>query len=222
MRGYIIASLALAPLALHKSRHGVNVRWSQWKPVSLAIIRQDAFRTLLVSIHARIAIAKLYVVAPLDAIKMQASADGTTITTSTPDSTSSAVAAVLAVTTAIVFINADSCKGYITVENNAGRSQQSGSVAQRQRPSTYSSLTISSSATASSASSCKAPSGASNLFDSIATTTATIKNSGNLTGAEVAQLYIWVPSLAPVTAPKQPSGFSKLRLSTSVSSTTTF
>lgn len=52
--------------------------------------------------------------------RCQASADGTILKTSTTDSTSSAAAAASAAATAIVFINSDSCEGYITVEGNAG------------------------------------------------------------------------------------------------------
>ena len=67
---------------------------------------------------------------------------------------------------------------------------------------TYSSLSISSSATSGLASSTKAPGGASDLYTTVATVTASITNSGSVTGAEVAQLYIGLPSLAPATAPK--------------------
>lgn len=55
-----------------------------------------------------------YLVAPLDAIKTQASPDGTTF------KTSAAAAAASAAATAIAFINSDSGEGYITVEGNAG------------------------------------------------------------------------------------------------------
>lgn len=61
-----------------------------------------------------------YLIAPLDAIKTQAAADGTTIVTSTTDSTSSGASAASAAATAIVFINSDSGEGYITVEGQAG------------------------------------------------------------------------------------------------------
>jgi len=61
-----------------------------------------------------------YLVAPLDAIKTQASKDGTTIVTSTTDTASSGASAAQSVSTAIVFINADAGEGYITVEGAAG------------------------------------------------------------------------------------------------------
>ena len=61
-----------------------------------------------------------YLVAPYDAIKTQAAADGTTLTISNTDSTSSGAAAASPAATAIVFINADSGEGYITVEGVAG------------------------------------------------------------------------------------------------------
>ena len=61
-----------------------------------------------------------YLVAPYDAIKTQAATDGTTLTTSTTDSTTSGAAVASPAATAIVFINADSGEGYITVEGVAG------------------------------------------------------------------------------------------------------
>ena len=56
-----------------------------------------------------------YLVAPYDAIKTQAALDGTTLTTSNSDSTSVVASAASAAATAIVFINADSGEGYLTV-----------------------------------------------------------------------------------------------------------
>lgn len=61
-----------------------------------------------------------YLISPLDAIRTQASADGTTIVTSTTDSTSSGANAARSADTAIVFINSDSGEEYITVEGQAG------------------------------------------------------------------------------------------------------
>ncbi|PGH15556.1 hypothetical protein AJ79_02338 [Helicocarpus griseus UAMH5409] len=61
-----------------------------------------------------------YLIAPHDAIKERADADGTVLTTSPNDETASATAAATAAETAIVFINADSGEEYITVEGNAG------------------------------------------------------------------------------------------------------
>lgn len=61
-----------------------------------------------------------YLVAPADAIKTQASKDGTRMVSSTTDSTSAGASAAAQADTAIVFITADSGEGYITVEGNAG------------------------------------------------------------------------------------------------------
>lgn len=61
-----------------------------------------------------------YFSAPADAIKTRAQTDGTQISMSASDSTSSVGPAVNGADAAIVFITADSGEGYITVENNAG------------------------------------------------------------------------------------------------------
>ncbi|KAI8957341.1 glycoside hydrolase family 3 protein [Daldinia sp. FL1419] len=61
-----------------------------------------------------------YFVAPADAIKTRAEADGTQISLSSSDSTSSVSSIVDGADAAIVFITSDSGEGYITVENNAG------------------------------------------------------------------------------------------------------
>ncbi|KAJ6584239.1 glycosyl hydrolase family 3 C-terminal domain-containing protein [Mycena sp. CBHHK59/15] len=62
-----------------------------------------------------------YLIAPLDAIKVRASADGTTVSSSTSDTDlSSAKNAATGKAIAFVFITADSGEGYITVEGNAG------------------------------------------------------------------------------------------------------
>lgn len=52
--------------------------------------------------------------------------------------------------------------------------------------------------------------------------TATITNSGSVAGAEVAQLYLSLPSGAPATPPKQLRGFQKLFLEAGASGTVTF
>ena len=67
-----------------------------------------------------------------------------------------------------------------------------------------------------------APGGASGLYSVVATVTATITNSGPVTGAEVAQLYIGLPSSAPASPPKQLRGFQKLSLAPGKSGTVTF
>jgi beta-glucosidase len=275
-------------------------------------------------------------VAPLDAIRTQASADGTTLTTSTTDSTSSGASAASAAATAIVFINSDSGEGYITVEQNAGDrnnldpwhsgnalvtavanvgkptivvihsvgpliletilalpnvvsvvwagipGQESGnglvdilygstspsgklpytiaktpgdygtavvsgddnyseglyidyrhfdknSIAPRYEfgfglsytTFSYSALSISALSTAA-GSTATVPGGVSNLYDVVATVTASVTNNGTVAGAEVAQLYIGLPSSAPASPPKQLRGFSKLTLAPGASGTVSF
>ncbi|KAI0376320.1 glycoside hydrolase family 3 protein [Hypomontagnella monticulosa] len=61
-----------------------------------------------------------YFSAPADAIRTRAQADGTQISLSSSDSTSSVGSAVNGADVAIVFITSDSGEGYITVENHAG------------------------------------------------------------------------------------------------------
>lgn len=61
-----------------------------------------------------------YFSAPADAIKARAQTDGTEISLSASDSTSSVSSTVSGADAAIVFITSDSGEGYITVENNAG------------------------------------------------------------------------------------------------------
>lgn len=61
-----------------------------------------------------------YFSAPADAIKTRAQADGTQISLSASDSTSSVASAVNGADVAIIFITSDSGEGYITVENHAG------------------------------------------------------------------------------------------------------
>ncbi|KAH6666913.1 glycoside hydrolase superfamily [Halenospora varia] len=53
------------------------------------------------------------------------------------------------------------------------------------------------------------PGGAKSLFDIVATVSATITNSGSVAGAEVAQLYIGLPSSTPATPVRQLRGFEK-------------
>jgi len=62
------------------------------------------------------------------------------------------------------------------------------------------------------------PGGAADLWDTIRTVKATIKNSGSVTGAEVAQLYVGIPG-GPV---KQLRGFEKVSLTPGESSTVVF
>lgn len=85
----------------------------------------------------------------------------------------------------------------------------------------YSGLTISSLST-STGSTATAPGGTANLYDVVATVTATITNNGTVTGAEVAQLYIGMPSSAPASPPRQLRGFAKLGLTAGTSGTASF
>ncbi|KAF3910965.1 Beta-glucosidase [Arthrobotrys entomopaga] len=280
-----------------------------------------------------------YLVDPLTAIRTQAQSDGTTIVTSTSDTASSGASAAQSASTAIVFINADSGEGYLTVEGNAGDrnnldpwhngndlvkavanvnsktivvihsvgpvileqfadlanvvaivwagipGQESGNglvdVLYGSKPPSgklpytiaksasdygttvqggddnfneglfidyrrfdsqgitpryefgfglsyttfsYASLTISytSTTTGPISSSSISPGGYAALYDPVATITAQITNSGSVTGAEVAQLYIGLPSSAPSTPPKQLRGFQKLKLTAGSSGTATF
>jgi len=86
---------------------------------------------------------------------------------------------------------------------------------------TYSSLSISSLST-SPGSSVKAPGGLSNLYDVVATVSATISNNGTVAGAEVAQLYIGLPSSAPASPVKQLRGFQKTKIAVGGNAMVTF
>ncbi|KAG9245937.1 glycoside hydrolase family 3 protein [Calycina marina] len=277
-----------------------------------------------------------YLIAPLDAIKTQAALDGTAIITSTTDTAASGASAASSAATAIVFINADSGEGYITVEGAAGDrlnldpwhngnalvtavanvgkptivvihsvgpliletivalpsvvaivwaglpGQESGNALvdvlygstspSGKLPYTiakttgdygtafqsgqdnyaedlyidyrhfdksaitpryefgfglsyttfsYSALTISALST-SPGSSATIPGGISNLYDVVATATATITNNGTVAGSEVSQLYIGLPSSAPTSPVRQLRGFSKLALAVGQKKTATF
>lgn len=85
----------------------------------------------------------------------------------------------------------------------------------------YSSLSISALST-SPGSTATIPGGLANLYDVVATVTATITNNGTVTGAEVAQLYIGMPSSAPASPPKQLRGFTKFGLAAGESKTASF
>jgi len=85
----------------------------------------------------------------------------------------------------------------------------------------YSALAVSALSTAP-GSSTPIPGGPANLYDVVATVTATITNNGTVAGAEVAQLYIGLPSSAPASPPRQLRGFSKLSLAVGESKTATF
>ncbi|PSN73952.1 beta-glucosidase 1 precursor [Corynespora cassiicola Philippines] len=86
---------------------------------------------------------------------------------------------------------------------------------------TYADIAIEGAPTAGPATGTKGPGGPADLFETVATVTATITNSGGVTGAEVAQLYLGYPASAG-TPPKQLRGFNKLRLEAGQSGTTEF
>lgn len=86
---------------------------------------------------------------------------------------------------------------------------------------TYADLGISGSPKAGPATGAVAPGGPVDLWETVATVTATVTNSGGVAGAEVPQLYIGYPTSAG-TPPKQLRGFSKLKLEKGASGTATF
>ncbi|PSS05280.1 glycoside hydrolase family 3 protein [Coniella lustricola] len=278
-----------------------------------------------------------YLVAPYDALKTQAAADGTTLSLDSSDTTTNVTSTVSGADAAIVVITADSGEGYITVEGNAGDrnsldpwhsgnalvqavaaannntivvvqsvgpviletilalpgvkavvwaglgSQESGNAlvdilygstspsgklpytiakAASDYPSTpvpgndsypeglyidyrhfdesnispryeygfglsytsftYSDITVTSNATSGPATGTIAPGGREDLFDTVATVTVTITNSGSVAGAEVAQLYVSLPNSAPASPPRQLRGFDKLSLAAGASGTAIF
>lgn len=85
----------------------------------------------------------------------------------------------------------------------------------------YSALSVSALSTAA-GSTTKAPGGLTNLWDIVATVSATITNNGTVAGAEVAQLYIGLPSSAPASPPKQLRGFQKANITAGGSAKVTF
>jgi beta-glucosidase len=75
----------------------------------------------------------------------------------------------------------------------------------------YSAISVTGSPSSGAESGATVPGGASSLFETAATVTATIVNSGDVTGSEVAQLYLGFPSSAPDTPIRQLRGFQKLK-----------
>ncbi|KAH6607019.1 glycoside hydrolase family 3 [Trichoderma cornu-damae] len=86
----------------------------------------------------------------------------------------------------------------------------------------YSGLSVTSVAKSGPATGAVLPGGPSDLFDNVATVTVNVRNSGQMTGAEVAQLYLTYPSSAPRTPLKQLRGFAKLNLTAGQTGTATF
>lgn len=87
---------------------------------------------------------------------------------------------------------------------------------------TYSGIAVNSTATSGPATGAVGLGGRTDLFENVATVTATITNSGSVAGAEVAQLYISLPSGSPASPPRQLRGFDKLPLDAGASGTVTF
>lgn len=87
---------------------------------------------------------------------------------------------------------------------------------------TYSDISVTSTAKSGPATGTVAPGGRADLYDSVATVTATISNTGAVAGAEVAQLYLSLPSTAPSSPPKQLRGFAKLSIEPGASGKATF
>ncbi|KAM7217010.1 Glycosyl hydrolase family 3 C-terminal domain containing protein [Rhypophila decipiens] len=87
---------------------------------------------------------------------------------------------------------------------------------------TYSDIAVTSQAKSGPATGATIPGGREDLWETVATVTATITNSGGVAGAEVAQLYITLPSSAPAAPPRQLRGFDKLKLAPGASGTATF
>ena len=87
---------------------------------------------------------------------------------------------------------------------------------------TYSDITVDSTVKAGAATGATVPGGRADLYETVATVTASITNSGGVEGAEVAQLYITLPSSAPSTPPKQLRGFAKLKIAPGAKKTATF
>lgn len=81
---------------------------------------------------------------------------------------------------------------------------------------------MTSNATSGPASGAVGPGGRTDLFAEVATVTATITNTGAVTAAEVAQLYLSLPVGAPAAPPRQLRSFAKVSLAAGASSRVTF
>ncbi|KAK3688775.1 glycosyl hydrolase family 3 N terminal domain-containing protein [Podospora appendiculata] len=87
---------------------------------------------------------------------------------------------------------------------------------------TFADLKVTTTATSGPATGAVISGGRADLFDTVATVTATVTNTGAVEGAEVAQLYITLPASAPSAPPKQLRGFAKLKLAPGAVGTATF
>jgi beta-glucosidase len=86
---------------------------------------------------------------------------------------------------------------------------------------TYSALAVAGTPTSGLATGPKGPGGPTDLWDTVATVTVNVANSGKVAGAEVPQLYLAYPAAAGA-APKQLRGFTKLKMAAGASATATF
>lgn len=86
---------------------------------------------------------------------------------------------------------------------------------------TYSDLAVEGTPTSGAATGDVIPGGRADLWDTVATVTATIANTGSVKGAEVAQLYVGFPASAN-TPPKQLRGFEKTPLDAGADATVSF
>ncbi|KAF5848191.1 hypothetical protein GGP41_005597 [Bipolaris sorokiniana] len=86
---------------------------------------------------------------------------------------------------------------------------------------TYSDLTVTGKPSAGPATGAVGPGGPVDLFETVATVTAKIANSGGVAGAEVPQLYLGYPA-STNSPPKQLRGFTKLKLEAGANGTATF
>ncbi|KIH92662.1 beta-glucosidase [Sporothrix brasiliensis 5110] len=87
---------------------------------------------------------------------------------------------------------------------------------------TYGDIKVTSTAKSGAASGAVGPGGKADLFEDVATVTISLTNSGSVTGAEAAQLYLTLPSGSPAAPPKQLRGFDKLKLEPGAAGTVTF
>ncbi|KAI0188629.1 glycosyl hydrolase family 3 N terminal domain-containing protein [Xylaria flabelliformis] len=86
---------------------------------------------------------------------------------------------------------------------------------------TYSGVAVSGKPTSGAATGNVIPGGRADLWDTVATVTVTVANSGSVKGAEVAQLYVGYPASAN-TPPKQLRGFQKTLLDVGAKSSVSF
>ncbi|KAI1358193.1 glycoside hydrolase superfamily [Xylaria arbuscula] len=86
---------------------------------------------------------------------------------------------------------------------------------------TYSAISVEGTPKSGAASGATIPGGRADLWETVATVSVTVANSGNVTGSEVAQLYVGYPASANAP-PKQLRGFEKIPLATGAKETVSF